>query len=95
METLRRVQDRIGAAVILIGHDMGLMAQFAQRVAVMRSGKLVELNDVREIFANPQHPYTRLLLESLPSLDRRDTGLASAAMAAATIARESTQGVQT
>jgi peptide/nickel transport system ATP-binding protein len=94
MDTLRRVQARIGAAVILIGHDMGLMAQFAQRVAVMRSGKLVELNGVQEIFANPQHPYTRLLLESLPSLDRRDTGLVSAAMAAAAAAPASTQGAQ-
>lgn len=94
MDTLRRVQDRIGAAVILIGHDMGLMAQFAQRVAVMRAGKLVELNDVQEIFARPQHPYTRLLLESLPSLDRRDAGLVSAAMAAAASAPAATQGAR-
>ena len=76
MQTLRRVQDQIGASVILIGHDMGLMAQFAQRVAVMRAGRLVEVNDVQEIFARPQHPYTRLLLESLPSLDRRDPRVA-------------------
>jgi peptide/nickel transport system ATP-binding protein len=94
METLRKVQDRIGAAVILIGHDMGIMAQFAQRVAVMRGGKLVELNDVQEIFARPQHPYTRLLLESLPSLDRRDTGLVSHALAAAAAAPSSTQGAR-
>jgi len=93
METLRLVQDRIGAAVILIGHDMGLMAQFAQRVAVMRAGKLVELNEVHEIFARPQHPYTRLLLESLPSLDRRDTGLVTAAKAAAKMEPAAFQGV--
>jgi len=73
MQTLRRVQDEIGAAVILIGHDMGLMAQFADRVAVMRFGQLVEVNGVEEIFANPQHAYTRLLMDSLPSLDRRDS----------------------
>ena len=72
MQTLRKVQDDIGASVILIGHDMGLMAQFADRVAVMRAGKIVEINGVEEIFANPQHPYTRLLMESLPSLDQRD-----------------------
>jgi ABC-type dipeptide/oligopeptide/nickel transport system ATPase component len=71
MQTLRRVQSSIGAAVILIGHDMGLMAQFAQRVAVMRAGQLVEVGDVRDIFARPQHPYTRLLMESLPSLHGR------------------------
>jgi peptide/nickel transport system ATP-binding protein len=73
METLRRVQSELGCAVILIGHDMGLMAQFAQRVAVMRHGQVLEDADVHDIFANPQHPYTRLLMESLPSLDRRES----------------------
>ena len=73
MLTLRRVQDELGAAVILIGHDMGLMAQFAQRVAVMRAGQLIEVNSVQEIFARPQHPYTRLLMESLPSFERTGT----------------------
>jgi len=80
MQTLRRVQKRIGAAVILIGHDMGLMAQFAQRVAVMRYGRIVEIGDVRQIFAQPTHPYTRLLMHSLPSLDphSRDALLSAA-----------------
>jgi peptide/nickel transport system ATP-binding protein len=73
MKTLRKVQNEIGCAVILIGHDMGLMAQFAQRVAVMRDGHVLEENDVYSIFANPQHPYTRLLMDSLPSLDRRES----------------------
>ena len=79
MQTLRRVQKRIGAAVILIGHDMGLMAQFAQRVAVMKSGRIVEIGDVRQVFTSPQHPYTNLLMHSLPSLDphSRETFLAS------------------
>ncbi|HET6319744.1 MAG TPA: ABC transporter ATP-binding protein [Chloroflexota bacterium] len=72
MQTLKKVQNQIGASVILIGHDMGLMAQFAQRVAVMRYGQLVEVGDVREIFQRPKHPYTRLLMESLPSLHKRD-----------------------
>src|ERR687897_787826 len=79
MQTLRRVQDELGAAVILIGHDMGLMAQFAQRVAVMRAGQLVEVNNVHEIFARPQHPYTRLLMESLPSFERTGTLLSQIA----------------
>jgi peptide/nickel transport system ATP-binding protein len=73
MLTLRRVQDELGAAVILIGHDMGLMAQFAQRVAVMRAGQLVEVAGVHEIFARPTHPYTRLLMDSLPSFERKDS----------------------
>jgi peptide/nickel transport system ATP-binding protein len=83
METLRRVQEEIGAAVILIGHDMGIMAHFAQRVAVMRAGQLVEVNEVREIFAHPRHPYTRLLMESLPSFERGDAFLAKTGRAAA------------
>ena len=66
METLDEVRDEIGAAVILVGHDMGLMAQFADRIGVMYAGKLVELATVGQIFANPRHPYTRLLISSLP-----------------------------
>ncbi len=88
METLRRVQDELGAAVILIGHDMGLMAHFAQRVAVMRGGRLLEVNGVKEIFAHPNHPYTRLLMDSLPSFDREDSFLATASLTAARLASE-------
>ncbi len=66
METLEDVITEIGAAVILVGHDMGLMAQFADRIGVMYAGKLVEIASVEEIFANPKHPYTRLLISSLP-----------------------------
>jgi peptide/nickel transport system ATP-binding protein len=71
MHTLRRVQAELNASVILIGHDMGLMAQFAERIAVMRDGQLVEVGAVRDIFARPQHAYTRLLMESIPSLRKR------------------------
>ena len=88
METLRRVQDVLGAAVILIGHDMGLMAHFAQRIAVMRGGRLLEVNGVKEIFAHPNHPYTRLLMDSLPSFDREDSFLATASLTAARQASE-------
>ena len=66
IETLEAVRGEIGAAVILVGHDMGLMAQFADRIGVMYAGKLVELASVDQIFANPRHPYTRLLISSLP-----------------------------
>jgi peptide/nickel transport system ATP-binding protein len=71
MQTLRKVQEELGAAVLLIGHDMGLMAQFAEQVGVMYAGKLVEVGSVSEVFAHPQHPYTQLLMESLPSLDHK------------------------
>ncbi len=71
MQTLRQVQEDLHTAVILIGHDMGLMAQFANRVGVMYAGKLVEEGPVRSIFHNPLHPYTQLLMDSLPTLDEK------------------------
>jgi oligopeptide/dipeptide ABC transporter ATP-binding protein len=72
VQTLRKAQEDLGAAVILIGHDMGLMAQFADRIGVMYAGKLVEEGSVEEIFAQPAHPYAQLLMTSLPSLERKD-----------------------
>ena len=71
METIDRVKDQINAAVILIGHDMGLMAQFVDRVAVMYSGRLVEVSTVREMFTDPSHPYAKALISSLPNLDNK------------------------
>ncbi|RYE87419.1 MAG: ABC transporter ATP-binding protein, partial [Hyphomicrobiales bacterium] len=68
--TLGKVQRELGAAVILIGHDMALMAHFVTRIGVMYRGKLVEMGPVREVFANPRHSYTRMLIESLPSFDK-------------------------
>jgi len=72
MQTLRKVQAELGSAVILIGHDMGLMAQFASRVGVMYAGKLAEEGPVRTLFAQPKHPYSQLLMASLPSLEQKD-----------------------
>jgi peptide/nickel transport system ATP-binding protein len=72
METLGRVQKELGAAVILVGHDMGLMAQFVDRVGVMYGGKLVEVGPVRDIFKDPLHPYTQLLIGSLPTLNSKE-----------------------
>ena len=69
METLANVQERLGATVLLVGHDMGLMAQFVDRLGVMYGGKLVEVGPVRELFKDPLHPYTQLLIQSLPSLE--------------------------
>ncbi len=71
METLREVQDDLGASVILIGHDMGLMAQFVTRLGVMYAGKLAELGSVTDLFEEPLHPYAQLLIGSLPSLERK------------------------
>jgi peptide/nickel transport system ATP-binding protein len=72
METLRRVQEALGAAVILVGHDMGLMAQFVDRIGVMYGGKLAEVGPVRQIFKDPLHPYTQLLIKSLPNLETKE-----------------------
>jgi peptide/nickel transport system ATP-binding protein len=71
MQTLQNVQKRLNAAILLVGHDMGLMAQFVDRIGVMYGGRLVEVGPVREIFTDPLHPYTQLLISSLPSLERK------------------------
>jgi len=77
MQTLGRLQEGLGAAVVLIGHDMGLIAQFADTVGVMYAGRLVEIGPVAAMIGAPRHPYTRLLIDSLPGIDvkRRLTGI--------------------
>jgi peptide/nickel transport system ATP-binding protein len=71
MDTLDAVQAQLGAAVILVGHDMGLMAQFVDRIAIMYAGRLVELGPVEHVFEESLHPYTQLLIATLPSLEVR------------------------
>jgi peptide/nickel transport system ATP-binding protein len=71
-ETLKAVQARLGMAVVMIGHDMALQAQLVDRVGVMCQGRLVEIGPVRAIFRTPAHPYTKLLLQAVPSLRERD-----------------------
>jgi peptide/nickel transport system ATP-binding protein len=71
MATLARVQQELAATVILVGHDMGLMAQFVDRLGIMYAGRLVEVASIAEIITRPRHPYTRALIASLPSLETR------------------------
>lgn len=71
MLTLRKLQEEIDAAVLIVGHDMGLMAQFASHIGVMYAGSLVEVGRVLDMFDDPLHPYTQALIDSLPSTDRR------------------------
>lgn len=71
MQTIGRIQEEMGSAVILIGHDMGLMAQFVNRIAVMYAGRMMELGSVNNIFTDPMHPYTQALIESLPVLSNK------------------------
>jgi len=71
LELLRRLQRERGMAVMLISHDLGVVAEMAQRVAVMYAGEIVEMAGREGFFANPQHPYTRKLFASLPGAARR------------------------
>ncbi|MFK7800229.1 MAG: ABC transporter ATP-binding protein [Anaerolineae bacterium] len=71
METLDRIKDQLGCAIILIGHDMGLMAQFVDKVAVLYAGQIMELSTVREMFTSALHPYASALIESLPNLENK------------------------
>ena len=68
LDLLRDLQNKQGLAIILITHDMGVIAEMAHDVAVMYLGRAVETGPVREIFAAPQHPYTRALLRSIPTV---------------------------
>ena len=68
MLTLEQLQSEMQATVLLVGHDMGLMAQFADVLGVMYAGHLVEFAPIGEIFANPKHPYTKKLISSLPDI---------------------------
>ncbi|MDH5202846.1 MAG: ABC transporter ATP-binding protein [Nitrospirota bacterium] len=66
LELLQRLREDMKMAVLLITHDLGIIAENAQRVGIMYAGRLMELADVSELFNNPRHPYTIGLLESLP-----------------------------
>jgi len=78
LDLLGELQQRNGMAVLLITHDLNLVRKFADRVAVMENGRIVEQGAVAEVFARPQHPYTRKLIDSKP----RREGLAPAGAAA-------------
>jgi oligopeptide/dipeptide ABC transporter ATP-binding protein len=67
---LDRLRAELGSAILLITHDLGVVAQMAQRVAVMYAGRIVETGHARDIFRAPRHPYTWSLLSTLPRLDR-------------------------
>ncbi len=70
LELMRRLQRELGMAIIFITHDLGVVAQMADRVAIMYTGKIVETGPVRDIFRHPTHPYTGNLLRAVPKLGR-------------------------
>ncbi|MUK89669.1 ATP-binding cassette domain-containing protein [Ornithinibacillus sp. L9] len=69
LELFEKIQDITGVSIILITHDLGVVAKIADRIAVMYAGKIVETGTKRDIFYNPEHPYTKGLLKSVPRLD--------------------------
>jgi peptide/nickel transport system ATP-binding protein len=69
LELLKSLQERLGMAIILITHDLGVVADIADEIAVMYAGRIVERATAEEIFHSPQHPYTWGLLKSIPRLD--------------------------
>lgn len=69
LDLLKELQSEMNAGVILITHDLGVVAEMADRVAILYAGQLVELGTAEQIFKNPKHPYTRSLLKSIPQFD--------------------------
>lgn len=75
LDLMKDLQKKIDTSIIFITHDLGVVANVADRVAVMYGGKIVEIGTVDEIFYNPQHPYTWGLISSMPTLDTDDEEL--------------------
>ncbi len=76
LQLLERLREELGLALILISHDMGVLAETCDRIAIMYAGRIVETGPVSDVFSSPQHPYTKRLLESLPVIGA-ERGLAS------------------
>lgn len=75
LELFKKIQRKTGVSIILITHDLGVVAQTADRVAVMYAGKIAEIGTRHDIFYRPAHPYTKGLLRSVPRLDMEDSEL--------------------
>ena len=76
LELLRKLQNDTGMAILLITHDLGVVAEMADRVAVMYAGQIVEHADRDTFFSNPQHPYSKKLFDSMPTMAKRNHSLA-------------------
>ena len=70
-QTLLKVKNQLGSSMIVIGHDMGLLAQLVDRLAVMYAGNIMEIAPVNSAYSDPMHPYTQLLISSIPSIKER------------------------
>ena len=69
LDVMKDIQKRVNTSIIFITHNLGVVAEVCDKVSVMYAGKIVEQGDVNDIFYNPQHPYTKALLASMPRLD--------------------------
>ncbi len=69
LDLMKKLRDELGTSMVLITHDLGIVAEVCDKVAIMYAGKVVEHADVRSLFTDPRHPYTQGLLASIPSLD--------------------------
>lgn len=78
LQLMRDLRDKLNSAIILITHDMGVVADLSDRIAVMRHGRIVETGSSREVFNDPQHPYTRNLLAAVPHLGQGAAGFSAA-----------------
>ena len=74
LDLVKGLQEEMQAGIILITHDLGVVAEMADRVAVLYAGEVVEIGTAEQIFKNPQHPYTRSLLRSIPQIDDEEVG---------------------
>lgn len=74
LDLMRKLREETGTSIILITHDMGVIAEMVNTVIIMYAGKVVEQSSVEELFDNPYHPYTQKLLKSVPRLDRKGKG---------------------
>jgi peptide/nickel transport system ATP-binding protein len=72
LDLLEQIQKQSGISIIFVTHDFGIVARMCDKAAVMYAGKIVEMGEVREIFNNPQHPYTSALMKCLPKVDRAE-----------------------
>jgi oligopeptide transport system ATP-binding protein len=75
LELMRKLKNELGMAIMLITHDLGVVAEMAKRVVVMYAGKVIEEGDVFSIFRQPLHPYTEGLLQSVPRMDSTQENL--------------------
>jgi len=77
LELLKEIQQKHGMSIVLVTHDLGVVAEMAERVVVMYAGQIAEIAEVDELFKNPKHPYTQALLGSIPRMDQDEEELST------------------